>query len=96
MRHLRPNMNDYAGKVVRTSGFITCIASIDHCAVEADRFSVGLRPFLYFYADALSSEERTEFYSKCRGTCFFSGIVSVEKVIGRTQLKPVEVTFRNQ
>lgn len=71
MRQLRPNMADYVGKVISTSGFIKCLVTIDDCTVEPEPFSSGLMPDLYFDAKALDTSVRSDFYAKCQSICFF-------------------------
>jgi hypothetical protein len=95
MKVLRPNVKDFSGKLIRTSGFIRCIATFNDCQVEPTAFGATLMPYLYFDANALTSELKTDFYAKCARLCYFEGIVSVKERYGEIRLQPSQVTFDN-
>ena len=95
MKHLRPNMNKFVGKTIRTSGFIKCIFSIEDCTVDSTSLEKTLSPYLYFDVNALTADRKTEFYTKCRELCFFEGLVLVKEHYGNVRLQPKQVTFDN-
>lgn len=94
MNYLRANMKDYVGKVINTSGYIRCLASIDDCQVESEAFSTDLMPYLVFDIGILSPTDRAIFFSKCKNVCYFSGIATVEPIYRKFRLKPSRVTFQ--